>query len=72
MIHLLLALAAINQPIAWKDEVLCRRDSGHCGPRVVNLGSWDPTPAAKDWPKNAYIKEPSNWTADETGPAPTP
>ncbi len=45
MIPLILSLLSFT---AWKDEVLCF-DNGYCCPRVVNLGDWDPRPAAKDW-----------------------
>lgn len=58
MIALLLALVVVApQPPrptkdegleAWKRETLCWGD--YCGPRVVNLGDWDPRPADKDWP----------------------
>lgn len=53
MIALLLALVVVapqSRPSLeqWKNETLCWGD--YCGPRVVNLGDWDPRPADKDWP----------------------
>ena len=67
MIALLLALLHSPSPaLRWEDEVLCWSDSGYCTRRVVNLGDWDPAPAAKDWPSNVPLNAPKPWSPGET------
>ena len=54
----------------WEREILCWPDTGYCGPRVVNLGSWDPTPAYKDWPNTPTLNAPKPWRVNETWEVP--
>ncbi len=55
MIPLLLFLLTASDQKQWEQEILCWPD-GPCRPRVVNLGTWEPRPAEKDWPESVYLE----------------